>query len=181
MSAIECPREHDVVAAVLSRRLDGRSLGEGGWPGGCDEELRIHAAGCGVCRETVTVASLLHEDGQAARREVQVPAAGQVWWRAAIRARVEAAHAMERPMTWLHGFAAACAAGIVAALVSVAWPSIQEAGAWAAARSWIVNAATSDTASLLMSVMQRSLPVALLAAACVILAPLAIYLAMSDD
>lgn len=155
---VECPREHDVVAAVLSRR----------WPDGCDEELRVHAAECGICRDTVAVASLLHDDGQAARRDVQVPAAGQVWWRAAIRARVEAAHAMERPMTWVHGVAGACAVGVLVALVGAAWPGIE-------------GAAASVSATLILSVLQRSLPVTLVAVACAILAPLAIYLATSDD
>jgi len=175
----ECPREHEVVAAVLSRRLDRRSLGEGGGLD-TDEELRTHAAECEICGEAVTVAALLREEGLAARRDVHVPAAGQVWWRAAIRARVEAVHAAERPMTWLHGLAGACAVGLVAALLGAAWPSIERAAAWVSARSWSLDPATSDTGALIVSILQRSLPFAAMAV-CMILATLAIYVATSDD
>ena len=166
MTASECPREHEVVAAVLLRR----------WPDGCDEELRIHAASCGICRETSTVAALLHEDGRQARREVQVPAAGQVWWRAAIRARLEAVQAVERPLTWLHGLVAACAAGIVAALAGAAWPLV---AAWFSERSWSVSA--GGTGAFLLSLLQRSMPVAIGVAVFLILAPIAIYFAVSED
>jgi hypothetical protein len=171
MTPLDCPREHEVVSVVLSHR----------WPHGCDEELRIHAADCEVCRDAVTVASMLQEDAQAARRDVQVPAAGQVWWRAAIRARVEAVHAAERPMTWLHGLAGACAVGLVAALLGVAWPSVEGAGAWLAAQSWTVSPSTVETGQLLVVTMQRNLPMALAIAACVILPPIAIYLASNDE
>lgn len=167
----ECPREQDVVAVVLSRR----------WPDGCDEELRIHAAACEVCRDAAAVASLLHEDEQLARRDVQVPAAGQVWWRAAIRARVEAVHAAERPLTWLHGVAAAIAAGLLAALLGLAWPSIERAGAWVAAQSISINPVTAETGQLLYAALQRGLPVALTVGVFVILGPIAIYFALSDD
>jgi hypothetical protein len=166
MNAGECPREHEVVSAVLLRR----------WPHGCDEDLRAHAAECAVCQETVTVAALLHEDGQAERREVQVPAAGQVWWRAAIRARVEAVQAAERPMTWLHGVAGACAVGIVAALAGAAWPLV---ATWFSERSWSLS--VGAIGALVVSLLQRSLPLVILAAAFVILAPIAIYFAMSDE
>jgi hypothetical protein len=168
VTPLECPHEHEVVSVVLSHR----------WPHGCDEELRIHASECEVCRDAVTVACVLQEDAQAARRDVQVPAAGQVWWRSAIRARVEAVQAAERPMTWLHGLAGACAAGLVAALISVVWPSV---AAWLAARSWTVSPSLVESGELFVSTMQRNLPVALAIAACVILAPIAVYLATNDE
>jgi hypothetical protein len=170
VTPLECPREHEVVSVVLSNR----------WPEGCDEELRIHASACEVCRDAVTVAIVLQEDAQEARRDVHVPAAGQVWWRSAIRARVEAVQAAERPMTWLHGLAGACAVGLAAALLSVAWPSIESAAAWLAAQSWSVAPSTAETGQLLVSTLQRNLPVALVLAACAILAPIAIYLASKE-
>jgi hypothetical protein len=181
MSAFECPREHEVVAAVLSRRLDRPSLDEGGWPGASDDDLGTHADACDVCREAATVASLLHEDARAARAAVRVPSAGQVWWRAAIRARVEAAQAAERPMTWVHGLAGACATGVVVTLLGLAWPSVEGAVAWVAAQSWSVPAPMAETARLAIDTLQRGLPIALLAVACVILAPLAIYLTIADE
>jgi len=43
-----CMYEHDVVAAVLSRRWDS-----------ANEELTQHAAACEICRDVVDVARLL--------------------------------------------------------------------------------------------------------------------------
>jgi hypothetical protein len=191
MSGFECPREHEVVAAVLAQCLDGRFVhrrpGEDGCRGdaGCrdagDDDLAAHASACEVCRDAATVARLLREEAITARPDVQVPSAGQVWWRAAIRARMEIAQQVERPLTWVHGVAAACAAGLLAALAGVAWPSIERGTAWMAAQSWSAPAPAVETARLAVETLQRSAPLALVAAAFVILAPLAIYLATSDD
>ena len=167
MNPVECPREDDVVAMTLSR---------------ChDEELQAHASECEVCREAASVAALLREDAMNARADVHVPAAGQVWWRAAIRARVDGVQAAERPITWLHGLAGAAAAGLVATLLGIAWPSIEGFASWVAAREWAVMPGASDTAALILAALQRSLPLALVVATCMILAPIAIYLAVSDD
>lgn len=184
MSAFECPRESDVVAAVLSQGLDHgvvrRGFDGGDWRAD-DDELGAHASACEVCLEAATVARLVHEDAIAARRAVQVPSAGQVWWRAAIRARGDVARQVERPLTWVHGLAGACAAGVIATAAGVAWPSIEWGAAWVAAQSWSVPAPAADTARLAIETLQRALPLALVAATVVILAPIAIYLATSDE
>lgn len=185
MSAFECPRESDVVAAVLSQSLENTEFRPGlhqGRQGRADEDdLAAHASGCGVCREAATVARLVHEDAIAARRSLQVPSAGQVWWRAAIRARVDLAQQVERPLAWVHGLAGACAAGLIATAAGVAWPSIERGTAWVAAQSWTVPAPAADTARHAIEALQRGLPLALVATVFVILAPIAIYLAVSDD
>lgn len=181
MSAVECSREQDVVAAVLAQRLEHSGPGEDRWRHASENDLVAHVVACEVCREAATVACLLNEEAIAARGDVQVPSVGQVWWRAAIRARVEAAHAVERPLTWLHGLAGACTAGAVVAVLGLAWPSIEGAVAWAVSRSWSAAPSTIETAELMMSILQRSLPLALLATLCAILAPIALYLTISDD
>ena len=61
---------------------------------------------CETCREVASVSMLLREDSECSRIEMHVPAAGQVWWRAAVRARLESTHAAARPMTWMHGITA---------------------------------------------------------------------------
>lgn len=191
MSRFECPREHEVVAAVLAQCLDRRfahrSVGEdgcrgdAGWRDAGDDDPAAHASACEVCREAATVARLLREEAISVRPDVQVPSAGQVWWRAAIRARMEIAQQVERPLTWVHGLAGACAAGVIAAAAGAAWPSIESGVAWMAAQSWSVPAPAAETARLAVQTLQRGVPLALVAAAVVILAPLAIYLATSDD
>ena len=62
----------------------------------------------------------------AASSETRVPAAGQIWWRSAIRARGEAAHAAARPMIWLQAVVAAGAVGMVAGGATLMWPQVQQ-------------------------------------------------------
>ena len=106
--ADDCPREQDVVNAVLG----------GTWPDRCDDSLVAHAAHCGTCREVAQVSMLLHEDVDHARIDVIVPAAGQIWWRAAVRARLESTHAAARPMTWMHAITGAIVLGVFLAAVT---------------------------------------------------------------
>jgi hypothetical protein len=150
-------------------------------PVACDDGLRRHAEACDVCRDVMTIARLLQDDREAARGDVPVPAAGQVWWRAAVRARLEAAQAAARPMTWLYGIAGACAAGLAATVLGLGWPSIVRAAAWLGARASAITPEPPAVAELATAAAQRSLPFALVAAACLILAPLVLYLASSDD
>ncbi len=166
-----CPRETEVVSAVLLRR----------WPQVVDDDLRAHAGTCAVCGEVAVVASLLHDDHEAARAEIRVPAAGQVWWRAAVRARLEAAQAAGRPITWVHGLATASTLGLAVAVAGIVWPSLRESIGWAAGAVAGLDPSTRALLRLLSEVVQRSLPLALAIAACLVLAPLALYFALADD
>ncbi len=166
----DCIHEAEVVAAVLSRRWDR-----------ANEELTQHAAECENCRDVVAVASVLSADQERARYEVRVPAAGQVWWRAAIRARLEAAHAVARPLTWLHGIAGACAVGVACAVIGMAWPSLREMASWFAFEAFGADSRVADVTAFVTDVMKRSLPLAFVVAACIVLAPVALYFALSDD
>jgi hypothetical protein len=165
-----CAREHDVVAAVLSRRWHM-----------ADDDLKGHADVCESCREVVAVANLLSAEQDRARSEVHVPAAGQVWWRAAIRARLEAAHAAARPLTWLHGIAGACALGLAVAVAGMAWPTIRDIAVWLAEQVPGVDSGVGEVAVLMGAAVQKSLPLAFIVAAFVVLAPVALYFALSDD
>jgi hypothetical protein len=155
VNAIDCTREEEVVGLVLSGR----------WPDGADTELRAHAHSCGVCADVVAIVPALRED---ARRlaDVQVPAAGQVWWRAAIRARADAARDAARPMVWLQAVTGAGAAGLAIAGVSAAWPRLESTF------RWIPFSAAS---------LQDALPLLLLAGLGLVAAPIAFYLAVPRD
>ena len=170
MKVSACSREDEMVAAVLS----------GAWPDRCDQALTVHAGDCAICGEVASVVTLLRADHEDARRHVQVPAAGQVWWRAAIRARLEAAHASTQPITWLHGVTGAVALGLMLAAVGVVWPSI------GAAAEWIRTLAVSispqaGVADVVLGALRQSFIVAAAAGVCLILAPLVLYFALSDD
>ena len=171
MTRLECPQEELVVRAVLSRA----------WPTGCDEALVAHAAECHVCGEVAGIASLMREDSEDARVEIQVPAAGQVWWRAAVRARLESTHASTRPMTWMHGITAAVMIGVVLAAMTLAWPYLPGAAesAWTVARGFFPN---SEVASAVGWGLRQSVLLGLVAVGFLVLAPLAVvYLVISGD
>lgn len=165
-----CAREDQVVSAVLS----------GAWPDRCDDALVAHAAQCGICGEVAAVATLLRMDHDHARREAHLPAAGQVWWRAAVRARLEAAHASTQPMTWMHGITAACALGLLLGATTLAWPSIAGAAAWLTTLV-LGTAPSGNVAGVMAGTLRQGLPLVLLAAVGVLLAPVALYFALSDE
>lgn len=165
-----CIHEDEVVAAVLSHRWDA-----------ADEGLKRHAADCEICQDVVAVAGLLSADQERSRYEVRVPAAGQVWWRSAVRARLEAAQTATRPLTWVHGIAGACAVGLAWALVGMVWPSIRMIVGWLATQTLGADPGVGDVATLVTTALQKSLPLAFVVAACIVLAPVALYFALSDD
>lgn len=167
----DCVQAPIVVEAVLSGR----------WPRQCDESLVAHAATCEICGEVAAITTLIHDDSERSRYDVQVPAAGQVWWRAAIRARLETTEASMRPLTWMHGITAAIALGVLLAIGTAAWPMAEPWAerAWAFAVSYFPNAEVA--ASLAWGLRQSAL-FGLLGAALLVLAPLlAIYVALSRE
>lgn len=170
MSACDCPHETAIVNAVLS----------GSWPHGCDDSLVAHATGCVTCREVASVSILLREDSEQSRLEMRLPAAGQVWWRAAVRARLESTHAAARPMTWMHAITAAIVVGAVLAAVTAIWPSVPGVvtSTWAFARQYFPD---PEIAAAVGDGLRLSLVVGLVGAAIMLLAPLALYFVLSDD
>lgn len=171
MRSLECAREHEVLAAVLSGRL----------PGSGDGELGAHAGQCAVCGEALLIAVALREDSATALEDVRVPPAAQVWWRAALRARLEAAQAAARPITWIHGLMGASAAGVICAAIGLAWPSVREAAGWILSRVWAVEPPVATMAALVGEAVLRGLPIAAGIGACLVLAPLALYFALADE
>ncbi len=170
MSHTECPYEPLVVEAVLG----------GAWQRDADNELAAHAEACQICREVATIATLLHDDHERSRYETRVPAAGQVWWRSAIRARLESTHSAVRPMTWLHAITGAIAIGMFLAVVTAAWPFLPSIidRVWAVAVEFFPNA---DVAAALASGLRQTAIMGMLAAAILVLAPLAVYFALSRE
>lgn len=167
-----CEHEVAVTQAVLSRQ----------WPDACDAALRQHAGSCDVCSEVVEVAALLREDynearQEIARRDVPLPSAGQIWWRAAVNARADAARAAARPLVWGYGIAAACAVGVIAATVSVFWPSMLPAFD----RVGAFTARMAPAADMVMATLRAQLPIVIGVAAFLIAMPVALYFALREE
>jgi hypothetical protein len=84
-----------------------RSVRAGLWETAGSEELRAHAAGCPDCRETVLVAAALVLERGAAEREIVLPDAGLVLWKARLRQRHAAAARAEEPVVYAERIAVA--------------------------------------------------------------------------
>ena len=164
----ECSREADVLEAIAFGRLSDAT----------EPELAAHVAGCPVCRDLADVARALHADREAALRDAHPPTAGMVWWRATIRARAEAAQTAMQPMTVLQGIAGACVAGATAALATVAW---RLAGASARLDDLISYFASGRGGFASGFGFEHALLMLVGLAACLVLAPLALYITLADD
>ena len=121
------------------------------------------------------VTDLLREEHQAACQDAHPPAAGVVWWRAERRMRQEAAQAATRPMTVVHALALASGAGVAAALLQYLMPWLRQwisvAGGLTRFLEWDVTTLTTPAA----------LTLALVALVWLVLAPIALYVTLSDD
>ena len=170
MTRLECTHEPAVVNAVLS----------GQWPRQADETLIAHAMECEVCREVASITTLIHDDSERSRYEVHVPAAGQVWWRAAVRARLDSTQASTRPITWLHAITAAAAVGVLLALIGAAWPVVVPTleRAWAMMIGYFPSA---EVATAVANGLRLSAMLGVIAAALLVVAPLALYYVLSDE
>jgi hypothetical protein len=158
MTSAECPRESDVLDAVDSAR----------WPGRVSGELAAHVTRCQACRDVAAVAQALRADHDAAWHEADVPPSGQVWWRAELRARQEAAREASRPITVTQGVAAALALGASLALGAFAWPRI-------------VAAVPQVFSTVFVPLSTLLVPLALAVGALVVITPIAVYLVLSDE
>jgi hypothetical protein len=156
-----CPREQEIVDLVVS----------GHWSD--DDGLSAHAAACAACGETLELARLLQGDHKGLCEKAAVPSAGTVWWRATIRARAEAARTAGQPITLLQGIAAAAAVGLFVGLADAWWRSIGPGDVWRERVSDLVSRSVSAPAALILSLL-------LVLAACLIVAPIAVYLATAD-
>jgi hypothetical protein len=160
----ECPRESDVLDALASAR----------WPNRVDRELADHVASCVVCQDVITVASAIQTDHDSAWREASVPSSGQMWWRAEMRARQDAIRDASRPVTVAQGMAVLFALVVVAVGGWFAWPSIY--GLFSALSTGDTQSATATTA-FASSLFIR---LAIAMGAFLIVAPLAIYVVLSE-
>jgi hypothetical protein len=168
VSFAECVREEDVIDAVASGR----------WPDGV-ADLRDHVRTCRICADLVTIIAPLLDARDSAWEETRVPSSAVVWWRAQMRARREAARHVNRPLTIAQGMGVLTA---LAVLLAVGW----------FVAPWLDSSLSRAGALLAVDLSRVTLPdlselgrrwwVALfLIVPWLILAPMAIYFAMTED
>jgi hypothetical protein len=168
MTPAACAQERELIEQLVQ----GRPLED--W----DSALQQHVARCDMCREVASVASAVWADGRDGLSEHHLPTASQVWWRAQVRARFDAAQTAGRPITFAQGAAGAAIVGMAASVVGWQWIALPAR----VVRELAVRATDADTTGLLSTVAPSPLGWAVLAAcACVlVLMPLAALLALSD-
>ena len=172
MKHIECSREQDLIDAVESQR----------WPDRIDDDLRSHVAGCSVCADVVEVVRALHSDRHAAMENVQIPSASVVWWRAELQARQDAVETAARPITLVQGFAVASTVGVSLALLGLVTPAVGEWFKWLAGTLFrFESAAGFDLGSLSTLGFSPGLPAFLVLGVSIMLAPVAVYLVLSEE
>jgi hypothetical protein len=159
MTTIDCPREPEIVDAIAG----------GEWPHAAPVELREHAATCPLCADLALAASALHEESASTPATMALPSAGQVWWRAELRARHEAARLAQRPV-----IAVQVVAAVVVLAATLTGLRSLAPGVWA----WFVGTASAArTASL----DTWTLGLVLSIGVWVVLAPVAIYMVFRAD
>jgi predicted anti-sigma-YlaC factor YlaD len=150
-----CEREELVLDVLRS----GRNL--------ADTDLAAHLATCVPCTELVAVASALLDEHHVATQTSSVPTSGVVWWRMQRRAREEALRKAARTVTAVQTISIAAAIAIAIGIV----------GATADWRSWLPTMFHLPN----MTVLAQSLPLAIALAACLALAPVALYVTLARD
>jgi hypothetical protein len=160
---IECLREQEVLEAVAAGRLD--------------ETLREHLAICSSCTDAAEVAAALRAEHDAAYEDAVIPAADVIWLRAQLRARAEATRVAARPIAIVQALGVACAVGAAAGLLGTTAWWLRSWAAWLANAVAVISSAPSTLE--IANLAARGILLAL----CVwlVLAPVAVYLAATED
>ena len=159
---MNCERELEIVSALM----DGR------WPEGCDPSLVAHTESCALCAELLTVAGAVRNEHQLALQEAAPPPSGLVWWRAQRRARQEALATASHAITTVQATTVSLAA--VIALTVIGFTRETWLG-WMGRISDVLYFGGFHLAP------SMSLMLGIAFAATVLLAPVAVWLAVSHD
>lgn len=163
----ECPREAEVVSAVHA----------GQWPFASGTDLARHSSECAVCREVAAVAFGFDLERRSVNRSISVPSAARVWWRASMRARMDAAEVASQPLTVAQGIGAACAAALVVLSVQWGWISTSAVSGWLAR---FAGDATATLGSVAGGIVQLGLWLTLGLAA-LVLVPVVVFYALPEE
>jgi len=128
-----CPHEQDVLDLV--------AIGQ--WPARADATLVAHAAACETCRDLASVAGAIIESRDTLPT-AHVPDASVVWYRAQVRARLDAASRAGRPMLFAQ---IAAVAGIAAIVLVWSGAGSQWLAAWWQWLAGLVPERSADTTS----------------------------------
>lgn len=161
-----CSREEDIITAMH----EGRSLDT------CPAELRDHVAMCEPCRQLVELASALLIERTEAMREAPLPGSGLVWWRMQARMRRDTQRAASR--------AVAYAQAVVVAGALAAGLAILGSHTLAPPVAWLMHELTgmrNGDFGLAFSFGSWGATIIFVLVAWMVLAPVAVWLAVTED
>jgi hypothetical protein len=173
MSHAPCSREPDVLRAVARE-----------WRGDIDDEVVRHAAECPRCAAVRAAAELLRDEHARIAQAAHVPTAAAMWWRLDRRLRDERVARLQRLALATQAVTLAASAGAAVAVFQMVAPWVSRPGtgvsttweaglamltAWTRSISWIEVASA------------WALPIALAAAAWILLVPAVLYLGFADE
>lgn len=168
MSRPWCAREADVLRVV------GR-----GWRDGADAGVADHAVSCSRCTEVRAAAEWLRAQHVRDTMAARVPSPAVMWWRLDRRLREEHARRLQRIALATQAIVLAAAAGGAVGVLQVAAPWLPGPGSVAADTwggvVWLLRIWAQATTSF------WTLPVAIVAAAWLLLVPAALYLGFAED
>lgn len=167
MTRLTCPREGEAVRAARA----GAGLAEG-------SDLAAHLASCAACLETVSLAAAFRAERDAACAEARPPAASLLWWKEELRSRHEQACDASRPILVAH--AAALVSLLLAILALLAWLMPRVGDAVRRLDAWPRPALDFPVPPLDLALPAQP-GILLAAAAALVLAPLAVYLALTRE
>jgi len=118
---------------------------------------------CPVCGPLVMLAEQIRQEFDDTRREARIPTPEIVWWRAQMRAREEAARKAARPILFTQALAIAALFGLLISLAGrLTLPSL-------------------SFADMSLSSGLPLLRIAVATACCLVVAPIALYIALARD
>lgn len=167
MTEIACERELETLAA----------MSDGTWPDRCGEDLRAHVAACPSCAEMTVVAGALLDDRTEAFSRAALPSSGLMWWRMQFRSRQERARAATITVAIIQ--AAAFVAVLAIAIVGMAVFSPSTSHSLNPFTDFASFQAIFKTA--VASAVQWGVPLIFAFAAWVTLAPVIVWMAVTED
>ena len=168
-----CSRERDVLRAVARR-----------WRGDGDSEVARHAAACSRCEAVRAAAELLRDEHARIAQAAQVTPAAAMWWRLDRRLRDERVVRLQRLTLAAQAVTLAASVGAAVAVFQMVAPWLTRSDS-PVRNTWEVGLSmlTAWTRSTPWTDMATAwaMPLALIAAAWILLVPAVLYLGLADD
>jgi hypothetical protein len=127
-------------------------------------DCQCERADCPQCGPLVRLAEEIRLEFEQTKSEARIPTAEIVWWRAQMRAREDAARKAARPILFTQALAIAALVGLLISL---------------AGRLTLPMLVFAETPTFSMALPHLRLAIA--AACCLVLAPVALYFALSRE